>query len=238
MTKFQRLQLLIGIVILLFAAGSIHAQTAQYKEGEHFFLIPKKDDEAQEEETVRKPGDKIEVTEFFAYSCPSCNRMQPFVKNWLERKPEDVVLQREHIIFRPSSVPLARAYYIAEELKVLKEVHGKIFEAMHRHKEDVRSEEALAQLFRSLAKVDSETFKEKYWAEETQERIKEGNRKASSWRISATPTLVVDGKYRVTTEGAKASYRRMFQIVDFLVAKIRKESKESKEPTESKETEL
>lgn len=225
--KLRRFQLWFGIVILLLATGSIYAQAAKYKEGEHFFRLPATF-KAPEEETDTKSSGDIEVIEFFSYSCRHCNRMQPFVKNWLERKPEDVVLQREHVIFNASSVPLARAYYIAEELKVLSDIHDKIFEVLHRHKVDIRSEEALVQLFKNVAKVDAETFKEKYWSEETQEQIKEGNRKVSSWRISGTPSLVVGGKYLVTTEGANGNHRRMFQIVDFLVEKIRKESKETK----------
>lgn len=203
----------------------IHAQSAKYKEGEHFFVLPESVEELDEGSDADSDGE-IEVVEFFSYSCPHCYRLQPFVKNWLERKSEDVVLRREHVVFNTKTIPLARAYYMAEELKVLSELHDKIFEALHRHNMNISSESVLMQLFKGIAEVDSETFKEKYWSEETQERIRAGNRRVSAWRISATPALVVGGKYLVTTEAG--SQRRMFQVVDFLVEKIRKESKATK----------
>lgn len=203
----------------------VHAQSAKYKEGEHFFVLPDSVEELDEGTDADSDGE-IEVLEFFSYSCRHCYRLQPFVKNWLDRKPEDVVLRREHVIFNTKTIPLARAYYMAEELKVLSEMHDKIFEALHRHNMNISSESVLMQLFKGIAEVDSETFKEKYWSEETQDRIRAGNRKVSAWRISATPSLVVGGKYLVTTDAG--SQRTMFQVVDFLVEKIRKESKANK----------
>lgn len=226
MTRFRSFQLWFSISCLLFLTLGIHAQSAKYKEGEHFFVLPDTTEETAKE-SDSDSGDEIEVIEFFSYSCKHCYRLQPFVKNWLERKPEDVVLRREHVIFNTQTIPLARAYYMAEELKVLSEIHDKIFEALHRHNMNISSESVLMQLFKGIAEVDSETFKEKYWSEETQDRIRAGNRKVSAWRILATPTLVVGGKYLVTTESA-GSQRRMFQVVDFLAEKIRKESKATK----------
>lgn len=223
MTRLRPFQLWCGIVVLLLTIGSIHAQSAKYKEGEHFFLLPATTEEL-DQETEAESGDEIEVLEFFSYSCPHCFRLQPFVKNWLKGKPEDVVLRREHVIFNTRSIPLAKAYYMAEDLKVLSELHDKLFEAIHRHNMDITSEEALTQVFKAIAEVDSATFKEKFWAKEIEDQIREGNRKVSTWRISGTPSLVVGGKYLVTTESAERSHRRMFQIVDFLVEKIRKES--------------
>lgn len=224
MTRLRSFQLWFGIACLLLASV-VHAQSAKYKEGEHYFLLPDTIEESDKTTDADSDGE-IEVVEFFSYSCPHCYRLQPFVKNWLERKSEDVVLRREHVVFNTKTIPLARAYYMAEELKVLSELHDKIFEALHRHNMNISSESVLMQLFKGLAKVDSETFKEKYWSEETQERIRAGNRRVSAWRISATPSLVVGGKYLVTTDAA-GSQRRMFQIVDFLVEKIRKESKKA-----------
>lgn len=205
-------------------ASVAHAQSAEYKEGEHYFLLPDTIEES-DNTTDAGPDGEIEVVEFFSYSCRHCFRFQAFIKNWLERKPEDVVLRREHVIFDTRTIPLARGYYIAEELKVLAEIHDKIFEALHRHNMNVATEAALMQLFKGLAKVDSETFKEKYWSEETQERIRAGNRRVTAWRISATPSLVVGGKYLVTTDAG--SHRKMLQVVDFLVEKIRKDSKKA-----------
>lgn len=232
MKKPSPLQICVACVVLLLATWGTHAQTVEYKEGKHYFLLPAKLTEAEEGVDGESNGE-IEVLEFFSYSCPACEKYEGFIKNWEQRKSKDVVFRREHVIFSASSIPLARAYYLAEDLKVLPKIHDRIFEAIH--KLDINlaaNEELIMKLFRSAAKVDNETFKEKYWAQETQDRIRTGNRKVSTWRISATPTFVVGEKYVVTTESSGRNPRRLFQIIDYLANKIRAESKATK-PVES-----
>lgn len=219
-------QLWLAGFIVFVATWFVHAQSNEYEEGKHFFLLPPPEEE-NAETTDADSQDEIEVLEFFSYSCPACERIEGFIKNWEDRQAKDVVFRREHVIFNASSVPLARAYYLAEELKVLPKIHDKIFEAIHKHRINLAADEnLLMQLFKNAAKVDSETFKEKYWARETEDQIREGNRKVATWRISATPTFVVDGKYVVTTESADRNPRTMFQIIEFLTDKIRGESKD------------
>src|SRR6476619_1843101 len=50
------------------------------------------------------PG-KIEVTEFFRYSCPHCNAFEPKLVAWSKRLPPDVVLRRVPVAFRDDFVP-------------------------------------------------------------------------------------------------------------------------------------
>lgn len=209
----------------------MHAQTVEFKEGKHYFLLPAEPQDS-EESKEEQPSDQIEVLEFFSYTCPACEQWEGFIKNWLQRKAEDVVFVREHVIFSQASIPLARAYYLAEDLKVLPKIHDRIFEAIHKFDIDLANEELLMKLFRNAAKVDNDTFKEKYWAQETQDRIKDGLRKVRKWQISATPTFVVGGKYVITTGSADKNPRKLFQIVDYLSDKIRADSKETK-PVES-----
>ena len=232
MTRLSPFRLCITCAVLLASTWGIHAEDVEFKEGKHYFLLPAKLTEAEEAADV-KSNDEIEVLEFFSYSCPACLNIEGFIKNWEQRKSKDVVFRREHVIFSASSIPLARAYYLAEDLKVLSKIHDKIFEAIHRHDINLAAnEELIMSLFRNAAKVDNDTFKEKYWAKETQDRIRAGNRKVTTWRISATPTFVVGEKYVVTTDSAGRNPRRMFQIIDYLADKIRAASKETK-PIES-----
>ena len=56
------------------------------------------------------PG-KIEVLEFFAYTCPHCAAMQPMVEDWARKAPQDVVLKQVPIAFNASMKPLQQLYY-------------------------------------------------------------------------------------------------------------------------------
>ena len=43
---------------------------------------------------VEAPAGKIEVVEFFWYSCPHCNAFEPKLVSWIQRQPADVVVRR------------------------------------------------------------------------------------------------------------------------------------------------
>ena len=39
------------------------------------------------------PADKIEVVEFFAYTCPHCLQFHPLFHEWAQKAPEDVSIR-------------------------------------------------------------------------------------------------------------------------------------------------
>jgi thiol:disulfide interchange protein DsbA len=44
---------------------------------------------------------KVEVVEFFWYSCPHCFALEPLVEQWLARLPPDVSFRRAPAAFTP-----------------------------------------------------------------------------------------------------------------------------------------
>ncbi|MBB1241798.1 thiol:disulfide interchange protein DsbA/DsbL, partial [Klebsiella pneumoniae] len=75
------------------------------------------------------PG-KIEVLEFFAYTCPHCAAMEPMVEDWAKTKPEDVVLKQVPIAFNAGMKPLQQLYYTLLALD-RPDLHAKVFTAIH-----------------------------------------------------------------------------------------------------------
>ena len=53
-------------------------------------------------------------------------------------------------------------------------------------------------------------------------QIKQAEARARSYKITGTPEMVVDGKYRISSRLA-GGHAEMLKVVDFLVAKIRAE---------------
>jgi thiol:disulfide interchange protein DsbA len=76
--------------------------------------------------------DKIEVVEMFWYGCPHCYDLEPVTQEWLKRKPDNVVFVRMPVAFGANWEPGARAYYAAEALGVLDQLHPLLFEAFHK----------------------------------------------------------------------------------------------------------
>ena len=75
---------------------------------------------------------KIEVIEFFWYSCPHCNAFEPQFAAWKKAAPKDVVIQRVPVRFRDDFEPQQRTYYVLEALNMVDALHGKLFHAIHR----------------------------------------------------------------------------------------------------------
>src|SRR5687768_6401845 len=73
------------------------------------------------------PAGKVEVVEFFWYSCPHCNVFEPQLEAWQKRLPADVVLRRVPVAFRDSFVPQQRLFYTLEAMGKLDALHGKVF---------------------------------------------------------------------------------------------------------------
>lgn len=216
-----KLQAWLGIVSLLVVSSVVNAQ-AKYEAGKDYLLVPTQV-EAVTEESSENTEDTIEVIEFFAYGCIHCYRFEPYIKNWLKKKGDDVTFKREHLVYDASWVPLARAYYVAEELKVLPKVHDRMFQYIHDRNISLSRDELLKRFFKSAADVDEATFEEKYWSTETKEKIKSAVRKASEWRVKSTPTLIVGGKYLVNTRTTNGNPKKIFRIVDYLVEQIRQD---------------
>jgi putative nucleotidyltransferase with HDIG domain len=59
---------------------------------------------------------KIEVIEFFWYSCPHCNAFEPRFAQWLKTTPKDVVVRRVPVRFRDDFEPQQRMFYTLEAM--------------------------------------------------------------------------------------------------------------------------
>ncbi len=220
--RLGRIQALVGIVAVGLLACAALAEDEKYVEGKHYTVIPKDPDEKAEES---KTSDVIEVVEVFSYGCIHCYRFEPYIKDWMKKKAKGVEFKREHAAFFASWVPLAQAFYAAEELDVLQKVHNALFKAIHERGMNMHREELLSRLFDNAAEIDPETFDETFWSKEVKEKVRAANNRIRDWGVGGTPALVVGDKYVIDTESAGNKPREMFKIVDFLIEKIRKEGK-------------
>jgi thiol:disulfide interchange protein DsbA len=151
--------------------------------------------------------DKIEVIEFFSYTCPHCRSLEPSAQAWLKRKPDNVAFVRIAVSFSANWEPSARAYYAAEALGVLDKVHQPLFEAVHRNPRITLDEFAV---FFAEQGVDQDAFRKAYSSFQTETQLRRGTQIAQRYKINGVPAIIVDGKYEVRSP-------RMFETVDFLI---------------------
>ena len=159
--------------------------------------------------------DQVEVVELFWYGCPHCFDFEPFLSRWQETKPEYVKFRRLPAIFRESWEPHARAYYTAEILGVVDQIHQPLFEAMHTQKRKLMTKEELMAFFAEHG-VDRATFSRTYDSFTVDSLISRSKVMQARYGVMGVPAIVVNGKYR--TSGSEAgSLENVIPIIEVLV---------------------
>ncbi|MBL1143005.1 MAG: thiol:disulfide interchange protein DsbA/DsbL [Proteobacteria bacterium] len=164
-------------------------------------------------------GDKIEVLEIFWYACPHCYDFEPYIHEWLTKKPEDVTFRRMPGIFRKNWIPHAKAFYTAEKMGVLDKIHTPLFNAIHREKKKIHDDAAMKKFFVKHG-VDKAEFTKIYESEEIDTKAKQAFVMGQRYKLTGVPAVIVNGKYMVsgTTAG---SFENALKVIDSLVDKER-----------------
>jgi thiol:disulfide interchange protein DsbA len=144
-----------------------------------------------------KSGKKIEVLEFFSYSCSHCYYLHPGLEKWEKRMPGDVELQYVPVVFGESQEPMAHTFYTLESLGKLKQLHNAIFEAWNVSGIDLSDEAKIAD-FVAKHGVNRDKFTADYNSFSVSSKIMRSNQMVLSYGIRGTPTIAVDGKYIIT----------------------------------------
>jgi thiol:disulfide interchange protein DsbA len=164
-----------------------------------------------------EPGDGVEVLELFWYGCPHCYYLEPAIKKWLETKPEGVTFVRMPAAVSPRWVPHAKAFYAAEQLGVLDQLHEPLFKALHDEKRKVFNDEQII-AFAAEQGIDEAAFRNAYNSFPVDMQVRKAADLARRYNIDGVPAMVVNGKY-VTSATQTGTRDRMFAVIDYLVAK-------------------
>lgn len=159
---------------------------------------------------------KIEVVEAFSYACNACAAFEPHAATWRKKKPANVHFTLLPIQYNPTWEMFARAYYAAEALGIAEKAHQAIFDGVHIQR-NLRTLDDVAKVYAQHGKT-AQQFLAATKSFGVEAKIKRAKTMAPRYQIEGTPTLIVAGKYRITTKSA-GSYAKMFEVADFLVAK-------------------
>jgi thiol:disulfide interchange protein DsbA len=169
---------------------------------------------------VDTPAGKIEVIEFFWYSCPHCNAFEPKLVSWIKSAPADVVVRRVPVAFRDDFVPQQRLFYTLEAMGKLDELHHKVFEAIHVRKEPMNREDLIL-AFAEKNGLDKAKVAETYNSFSVQTKARRATQLQDAYKVEGVPAIGVAGRYY--TDGTMAgTIERALQVTDFLVAEARK----------------
>jgi thiol:disulfide interchange protein DsbA len=166
------------------------------------------------------PAGKVEVIEFFWYSCPHCNAFEPKLNAWLKKLPPDVYFHRVPVAFRDDFVPQQRLYYALEAMGKVDELHDKVFNEIHVNHQPLNKEDSIV-AFVAKNGVDRAKFQELYNSFSVSSKARRAKQLQDLYEVDGVPALCIGGKYY--TDGSLAgNMDHALQVVDYLVAQARK----------------
>ena len=176
---------------------AVHAQGQPLKEGVDYLTLDKP-------APTEAAAGKIEVVEFFWYSCPHCNRFEPQLEEWAKKMPKDVVLRRAPIAFKPDFEPQQRLYFALEGMNKVDELHKKVFYAIHVEKQG----------------VDKAKFTEAYNSFPVATKTRKATLLQDAYKVDGVPALGVAGKY-YTSGSVAQTMERALVVTDHLIGLVR-----------------
>ena len=169
---------------------------------------------------VDAPAGKVEVIEFFWYSCPHCNAFEPKLEAWIRKLPSDVVMRRVPVGFRDEFVPQQRLYYALEAMGKLDELHAKVFHAIHQDRLALNREDLITAWIEKQG-IDPAKFRETYNSFATSSKARRATQVQDAFKVDGVPAIGVQGRY-YTDAALAGNMDRALQVTDFLMAQVRK----------------
>jgi thiol:disulfide interchange protein DsbA len=164
------------------------------------------------------PG-KVELIEFFWYSCPHCNAFEPTFVQWIKNAPKDVVVRRVPVAFRDDFAPQQRLYYTLEAMDLIESVHAKVFHAIHVERLPLNTD-ALIQAWVEKQGVDGKKFADTSKSFGVAGKVKRAVQLQNEFRVEGVPSLGIAGRFY--TDGSLAgSMERALKVAESLLAQSR-----------------
>ena len=163
----------------------------------------------------------IEVIEFFWYGCPHCYDLHPHIDQSSKNARQDVKFRCVPAIFRANWTVAAKTFYAMEALGILKDLHDKVYDAIHAKKIDLAKESTLFEWVEKQG-VDRKEFVNAYNSFSVQNMVNRASQMTKQYKLTGVPALVVEGKY-LTSGKMTGLPRDTILVLDALIEKARKE---------------
>jgi thiol:disulfide interchange protein DsbA len=208
-TLFSRFRQAIAAGVLLLA-GTSAALALEIQQGVHYKLL------TPAQPTNVAPG-KVEVAEVFWYACGHCFLLEPRLEAWDRKgRPANAQLVRLPATWNNTLKTHARLFYTMELLG-RQDLNPEIWREINVKRNMLATPDAIEAFFtsRGVSKAD---FNKAFAGFAVDSKIMKAEDLNRRYKITGTPTVVVNGKY-VTDIGMAGGEEQLFQVINALVAR-------------------
>lgn len=217
------LQHVVAVLSLSFMALGVGATPASPVSGTDYRTL----DKPQSTDS----GKKIEVTEFFWYSCPHCNAFEPVLSDWVKKQGDNIVFKRVPVAFNESFGPEQRLYYALEAMGKSEELQRKIFHSIHVERQALNKDGPIADYIVKQG-IDKTKFLDLYNSFGVQSKVRRAVQLQEAYKVDGVPMIAIDGRFVTSPSIVGAGMGSQpepvlqaatVQVMDWLVAKAQKE---------------
>ncbi len=173
---------------------------------------------------------KIEVVEVFNYVCPACASFQPLVVSWKKTLAPDVRFTYVPAAFGGNWDQFVRSFYAAQTMGILEKAHERTYDAIHLENrlKGERGDDSDADIAAFYAQfgVDAKQFAGNMKSFAVTGKFNKARQYIIQQQANSTPTLIINGKYRVTGR----TWEDRLRIADAIIAHERVRSVASATP--------
>jgi protein dithiol oxidoreductase (disulfide-forming) len=202
------LLLLLFITLIAPLASTTYAMSVE--ENTHYDLIVP---------PVPQSGDKPTVVEVFNFKCPHCFTLHHYMEKWSAINHSRYSIKSLPIFWGKQTDMPIRAYFAAEFLGKGSKMKDAIFKAHFDHSVNIESSDELGFLAEETG-LNPEKFKNYLGSFGVSAKIAQANKQQRGFGVNSTPTLVVNGKYKISFgKHADGDAKKLFKIVETLAVR-------------------
>jgi len=168
-------------------------------------------------------GKKIEVIEFFQYTCPHCMSYNPVLESWRKTLPADVDYRRVPITWDDSNLPHVKIYYALESLGKVEAMHARVFNAIQVDKKRLLKPDEIAD-FMAANGIDRKQWLDAYNSFGVATKANRAGQIWRAYKVDGTPMMAVDGRF-LTAPSMVGSREGSVVVLDALIQRARTERK-------------
>lgn len=162
-------------------------------------------------------AEQAEVLDFFSYTCSHCAAIAPMMQDWEKNLDDKAVMLHVPVAFNAAMEPTQKFYYAIEALGRL-DLHLPLFDAIHKERQRIFTEEALID-WAVKQGIEKEAISSAMRSFSVAHKARNARKLTESYGVQGTPSIGIDGRY-LTSPSMTGTYESSIQKAQELLAKV------------------